>query len=120
MTDLVGLRPDVVAAGGDSTRTYVLDVVIPVYNEERDLPGSVRRLHRYLLAEVPYACRITVADNASTDHTLAVAQALADALPDVHVIHLDEKGRGGALYRAWMMSQADVVAYMDVDLSTEL
>ena len=71
------------------TRSYVLDIVIPVYNEERDLPGSVRRLHEYLAAEVPYPSRITIADNASTDSTLAVAQSLAQELPDVEVIHLD-------------------------------
>ena len=69
---------------------------------------------------MPYPSRITIADNASTDNTLAVAQALAEELPDVEVIHLDEKGRGGALYTAWMASEADVVAYMDVDLSTDL
>jgi putative flippase GtrA len=118
MTDLAGPSPSEV----DSrvTRSYVLDIVIPVYNEEIDLPGSIRRLHRYLADEVPYASRITVADNASTDSTLAVAHALADELPDVDVIHLDAKGRGGALHEAWMSSDADVVAYMDVDLSTGL
>jgi putative flippase GtrA len=102
------------------TRRCVLDIVIPVYNEERDLPGSIRRLHQFLATEVPYPSRITIADNASTDGTLAVAEALAEELPDVDVIHLDAKGRGGALYAAWMTSQADVVAYMDVDLSTDL
>jgi putative flippase GtrA len=118
MTDLaascsadVGPRP---------TRSCVLDIVVPVYNEEHDLPGSVRRLHHFLATEVPYSSRITIADNASTDDTLAVAEALAEELPDVDVIHLDAKGRGGALYTAWMASDADVVAYMDVDLSTDL
>jgi putative flippase GtrA len=120
MTDLAGCRPAEVAPRLDATRTYVLDIVIPVYNEEQDLPGSVRRLHHFLATEVPYPSRITVADNASTDRTLAVAQALADELPDVDVIHLDAKGRGGALYTAWMSSDANVVAYMDVDLSTDL
>src|SRR5258708_28571114 len=120
MTDLSACSPAEVAPRLDAARTYVLDIVIPVYNEERDLPGSVRRLHHYLATQVPYLSRITVADNASTDSTLAVAQALAEELPDVDVIHLDAKGRGGALYTAWMMSQADVVAYMDVDLSTDL
>jgi glycosyltransferase involved in cell wall biosynthesis/putative flippase GtrA len=100
--------------------TCVLDIVIPVYNEEHDLPDSIRRLHHYLATEVPYRSRITVADNASTDNTLAVGHALADELDDVEVIHLDAKGRGGALYTAWMGSDADVVAYMDVDLSTDL
>ena len=118
MTDLAASRTAEVPAR--PTHSCVLDIVIPVYNEEFDLPGSVRRLHQYLAAEVPYASRITIADNASTDNTLAVAQALAEELPDVGVIHLDQKGRGGALYTAWMASEADVVAYMDVDLSTDL
>jgi len=118
MTDLAGPRPATVAAR--LTRTYVLDIVIPVYNEERDLPGSVRRLHHYLATEVPYPSRITVADNASTDNTWAIAESLADELQDVDVVHLDQKGRGGALYTEWMASEADVAAYMDVDLSTEL
>jgi glycosyltransferase involved in cell wall biosynthesis/putative flippase GtrA len=118
MTDLADSRPAAVVAR--PTRSYILDIAIPVYNEERDLAGSVRRLHDYLVSEVPYLSRITIVDNASTDATLAVAESLADDLADVEVIHLDQKGRGGALYTAWMASEADVVAYMDVDLSTEL
>jgi putative flippase GtrA len=124
MTDLansrsagVQSRPSRLSAPGSS---YVLDIVIPVYNEERDLPGSVRRLHHFLATEVPYAARITVADNASTDSTLDVARRLAEELPHVDVIHLDAKGRGGALRAAWTSSTAEVVAYMDVDLSTDL
>jgi putative flippase GtrA len=108
------------AAGRGDDGGYILDIVIPVYNEEYDLPGCVRRLHKYLLAAVPYRSRITIADNASTDDTLAVAKRLAAELPDVDVLHLDAKGRGGALYAAWMASPAEVVAYMDVDLSTGL
>ena len=99
---------------------HVLDIVIPVHNEEHDLPGGVRRVHDYVCNYVPYSTRITLADNASTDRTLAVAHGLADELPDVDVIHIDTKGRGAALQTAWMKSPADVVAYMDVDLSTEL
>src|SRR6185295_5096422 len=98
VTDLAAPRTAEVAAR--PTRRCVLDIVIPVHNEEHDLAGSVRRLHRYLVAEVPYPSRITIADNASTDNTFAVAEALAEKLSDVEVIHLDEKGRGGALYTA--------------------
>lgn len=116
---------DTLPAGERTARTgvrgrYILDIVIPVFNEEDDLPSSVRRLHQYLLDEVPYRARIVVADNASTDRTLAVARQLADELPDVEVMHLEHKGRGGALAAAWAASPADVVAYMDVDLSTHL
>jgi putative flippase GtrA len=120
MTDLAGPGTPGVVPRPCTTRHYVLDIVIPVYNEERDLPGSVRRLHEYLASDVPYPARITVADNGSTDHTLELAHRLAKELPDIEVIHLDAKGRGGALSAAWMASPADVVVYMDVDLSTGL
>ncbi|MFF5233887.1 glycosyltransferase [Dactylosporangium sp. NPDC000521] len=105
---------DVTAAGA------VLDVVVPVYNEERYLGPCVRRLHAHLSTTFPYPFRITVADNASTDGTLAVATALAGELAGVEVLHLTEKGRGRALRAAWDASDAPVLAYMDVDLSTDL
>ncbi|WP_436971315.1 glycosyltransferase [Micromonospora vinacea] len=98
----------------------VLDVVIPVYNEEIDLGPCVRRLHAHLSAHFPYPFRITIADNASVDDTLKVADGLASELPGVEVLHLDAKGRGRALSAAWSASSAPVLAYMDVDLSTDL
>src|SRR4051794_632203 len=97
-----------------------VDLVVPVYNEQHSLPAAVERLHRYLDASFPFAWRIVVADNASTDATLAVAHQLAWELPGVDVLHLDEKGRGRALRTAWQSSPAEVVAYTDVDLSTGL
>jgi putative flippase GtrA len=98
----------------------VLDVVVPVYNEEIDLEPCVRRLHDYLSAQFPYRFRITIADNASTDATAAVAQGLVEALPEVTAVHLAQKGRGRALKHVWTRSDAAVLAYMDVDLSTDL
>jgi len=97
-----------------------IEIVIPVYNEERALGPSVERLRAYLDAEVPYPTVITVADNASTDRTWQVATRLAATLEGVRAVHLDEKGRGRALRAVWSASRADVVAYMDVDLSTDL
>ena len=98
----------------------VLDVVVPVHNEQDDLVPSVERLHAYLTAHLPYSFRITIADNASTDATLALAVDLADRLPGVAVAHLEQKGRGRALHQVWSLSDAEVLAYMDVDLSTDL
>ncbi|MFI7607755.1 glycosyltransferase [Micromonospora sp. NPDC049366] len=103
-----------------ATPTAVLEVVVPVHNEEVDLGPCVRRLHAHLSAHFPYPFRITIADNASTDATLALAEALAAELPSVGVRHLDAKGRGRALRAAWSESSAPVLAYMDVDLSTDL
>lgn len=98
----------------------VLDVTIPVYNEERDLEECLRRLHAYLRDAFPHTFRITVADNASTDGTLKTAERVARELREVSVVHLDEKGRGNALRKVWLASPSPVLAYMDVDLSTDL
>jgi putative flippase GtrA len=98
----------------------VLDVVVPVHNEESDLGAAVVRLHDYLTSRVPYGFRITIADNASTDATAAIADHLAATVPTVAVVHLPAKGRGGALRTVWSASDAQVLAYMDVDLSTDL
>ncbi|XVU26138.1 glycosyltransferase [Actinoplanes sp. CA-054009] len=98
----------------------VLDVVVPVYNEEIDLGPCVQRLHAYLRSYFPYRFRITIADNASTDSTADVARWLSSELPEVRWVHLPEKGRGRALKYVWTHSDAAVLAYMDVDLSTDL
>jgi glycosyltransferase involved in cell wall biosynthesis len=97
-----------------------VDIVIPVYNEERALPVSIPTLCQYLNSYVPYHWTVTIADNASVDRTLEVAQELAQSHPRVKVLHLDQKGRGRALKAAWLASEADIVSYMDVDLSTNL
>jgi len=97
-----------------------LDIVVPVFNEERALEASIRRLHAYLRDDFPFSWRIVIADNASTDGTTAVAQRLARELPQVEALRLDAKGRGRALRAAWSTSPARAVAYMDVDLSTDL
>src|SRR5687768_1732820 len=101
-------------------RTLDVEIVVPVFNEEAALERSVRRLHRFLDSELPFTWRIVIADNASSDATPAIAARLADALPGVELLRLERKGRGRALRAAWATSGARVVAYMDVDLSTDL
>jgi putative flippase GtrA len=97
-----------------------VEIVIPVRNEERDLGPSVRRLHAYLRDHFPFAARITIADNGSDDGTWAVATALTEELSSVRAVRIERPGRGGALRSVWLASDADIYAYMDVDLSTDL
>ncbi|MDQ3790997.1 MAG: bifunctional glycosyltransferase family 2/GtrA family protein [Actinomycetota bacterium] len=111
-TDRGAIEPD--------GETPVLDVVVPVFNEERDLAPCVRSLHEHLSTGFPYRFRITIADNASTDGTAAVGRALSEEFAEVTVVHLPEKGRGRALHHVWSASDAAILAYLDVDLSTDL
>ncbi len=104
---------------GTAPATTVLEVVIPVHDEEAQLEASVERVLAHLRT-LPWSARVTIADNASTDQTALIAQRLAHAHPEVEAVHLAEKGRGRALKRVWRASTSDVLVYMDVDLSTDL
>jgi glycosyltransferase involved in cell wall biosynthesis len=98
-----------------------VEIVVPVRNEERELVPNVRRLVAHLRDSFPFTARITIADNGSTDATWALARGLTDAYPGlVRAVRLDLPGRGRALRAVWSASDADVVAYLDVDLSTDL
>ena len=98
-----------------------LEIVIPVYNEEKELEGSINKLHSFLIRNFrDYHWSITIADNASTDNSLSIAKKLARRKNGVGFIHLDQKGRGRAVKKVWSQSRADFLSYMDVDLSTDL
>ena len=97
-----------------------LEIVVPVFNEESVLEKSITELADYLKLEMPASWQITIADNASTDNTAIIATRLAEVMPNVEYRRLDVKGRGHALRDAWSSSKAEVLAYLDVDLSTDL
>ena len=101
--------------------TTTLDLVVPVLNEEKTLQSSVGKLHEFLSNRLTsHDWRIVIADNGSTDSTMDVARELAELHPRVDYLHLDQRGRGRALAKAWLESKADIVGYTDVDLSTDL
>jgi putative flippase GtrA len=114
---LSGPRDDQSPAGAPSV---LLDLVLPVYDEQGDLEPSVRTLHEFLSTRFPHPFRITIADNASTDATPGIAARLAAELPHVVSVRLERKGRGRALRAVWAASDAAVLAYCDIDLSTDL
>ena len=102
-------------------RKVTVEVVIPVYNEEKTLTHSIKKLHEHMLANfAKFDWNILIADNGSSDKTLEVANSLNQDMNSIKVLHLDKKGRGRALLKAWIQSKADVMCYMDVDLSTNL
>lgn len=101
-------------------RTLTVDIVLPVLNEAHILEESVRALCMYMDDNLPYRYQIIIADNGSTDGTRRVAAMLAEHFPAVRVVCLPEKGRGRALKQVWLQSRADIVSYMDIDLSTNL
>ena len=97
-----------------------VDIVIPVFNEEQALPRSIVILADFLKANLRNPWQIVIADNASTDKTQSVSEMLCERYAGVNYVHIPRKGRGRALRAAWLDSTADIVSYMDVDLSTDL
>ena len=97
-----------------------VDIAIPVYNEEKDLPRSIDILTKFLRDNLENPWRIVIADNGSSDNTLSVAEMLSNRYTNVGCVHIPQKGRGRALRHVWLESTADIVSYMDVDLSTDL
>src|SRR3989344_2230265 len=105
----------------EKTKNPSVNIVIPVYNEERELSENVTKLRQYLGTHLTdFFWRISIADNASTDRTLTLARKLAKRFPEIAVVHVDKKGRGRAVKYVWQKDDADIQAYMDVDLPTDL
>lgn len=107
-------------AGSRGSNIPLVDVVIPVLNEQAQLAASIEVLRDHLRQRFPYRWRIVIVDNASTDETPVVGNELARVYPDVSYLRLEERGRGRALRAAWTSTDAEIVSYMDVDLSTNL
>jgi len=97
-----------------------VSIVIPVYNEERRLPGCIPKLVGFLEQQGDYLWDVVIADNGSVDRTLEIAQSYANERYEIRVRHTPLKGRGRAVKAAWLESEAEILCYMDVDLSTDL
>lgn len=98
-----------------------VEIAIPVYNEEKELQGSIEKLYDFCKKNLTkYSWHITIADNASSDNTPIIASNIEKLHKEVSLLRLEEKGRGRAIKRAWSKSNADYCVYMDLDLSTDL
>lgn len=95
-------------------------LVIPIYNEEANITRAVAETINYLETQTVYSYKVLVTDNASTDNSPQIVKNLIKKYPQLSYLRLPEKGRGLALKEAWEQSEEDIVAYMDVDLSSPL
>src|ERR1041385_1741094 len=97
----------------------LISVTIPVFNEQAELARNVGRLLRFLESQHQGEYEVVIADNGSTDRTLEIAREMEAQHETIRVVHMDQKGRGRALKKVWMETPADILCYMDVDLSTD-
>lgn len=99
-----------------------IDIVIPAYNEEEILENNIDKLMGFLKVNFTYYknCKVIIADNGSTDDTRGIAEKLRQKYTKLSYVYLSQKGRGSALKKVWLESDADIVSYMDADLSADL
>lgn len=99
----------------------LVDILLPVYNEEHVLECSINTLRDFLIKNADFLnWIITIGDNASLDRTFEVGKELERKYSDVKLLHINQKGRGRMVKYAWSNSKADILVYMDIDLSTDL
>ena len=100
----------------------LVEITIPILNEESTLFQQVRKVHLYIETNLSDLgpIRIILADNGSTDKTPEIARSLTQELTNVHYLCLEQRGVGRALKASWELSKADIIGYMDLDLATDL
>lgn len=97
-----------------------VDLVLPVYNEEAQLKKNALKVYSFLKGQPGYDWRILIVSNGSTDRTAVIGERLSRQYPEISLLNLKEKGRGRALKTAWLASKAEILSYMDIDLSADL
>jgi dolichyl-phosphate beta-glucosyltransferase len=104
------------AAGESSQNGPTLSVIVPAYNEERGLAGTLRTLARYLAAK-PWRWEVRVVDDGSSDATRQVVDQFSRSEPRVVLQPEPHRGKGGAV-RAGMIASGAAFRFMcDADLS---
>lgn len=97
-----------------------IDITIPVLNEERTLKEQILKILDYMNKSQIKQFKIIIADNGSTDNTSYIAKDLAMKYEKIKYLKINKKGVGLALRTSWLESNADIVGYMDLDLSTDI
>ena len=101
-------------------RKITVDIVVPVYNEQETLATQIKKLHNYVEQIEKINCSIIIANNGSQDETASIAIELTKIYSNVRYSFTSQPGPGKILKQCWSQSDADIVGYMDLDLSTSL
>lgn len=97
-----------------------LNILFPVLNEHLRLERGIRRTEEYVQKHVSIPCRLTIVDNGSDDDTPEIGKRLAEEFENVEYVRIEQRGVGIAFRTGVERSQADLIGYMDIDLSTDI
>ena len=97
-----------------------INILFPVLNEHLRLEKGIRKAAEYMRAEIDIPYKLTILDNGSDDDTPEIGKRLAEEFPEVEFVRIEERGVGIAFKTGVERSSADIVGYMDIDLSTDI
>ena len=93
-----------------------LSIVIPAYNEERRLPGTLEQVFAFL-REQSYTSEVLVVENGSSDHTFEIAQKFARRYEKLYAFREGQRGKGNAVRRGMLEARGNYRFLCDADLS---
>ncbi|OGY38783.1 MAG: hypothetical protein A2418_02565 [Candidatus Brennerbacteria bacterium RIFOXYC1_FULL_41_11] len=97
-----------------------LSVIIPAYNEEKSLPGTLRSVFSYL-GKQSYSWEVLVVNDGSEDRTKDLALEFQKSFPELRLIeNFKNRGKGFAVKNGVLHSKGDLVLFMDADNSTKI
>jgi len=94
-----------------------LSLVIPTYNEGKNIPQIVQLLSQLLDQAIPEAYELIVVDDNSPDCTWEIAQQIMPNYPQLRVMRrVEERGLSTAVIRGWQAARGEVLGVIDGDL----
>ena len=97
-----------------------INILFPVLNEHLRLEKGIDKCVAYMRENVHIPYKLTIVDNGSDDDTPEIGKRLADKYDEVEHVRIEERGVGIAFKTGVLRCEADIVGYMDIDLSTDL
>lgn len=98
-------------------RSILLSLVIPTYNEGKNVQKIVKLLSQQLDAAIPEAYELIVVDDNSPDRTWEIAQEIMPDYPQLRVMRrIEERGLSTAVIRGWQAARGEVLGVIDADL----
>jgi glycosyltransferase involved in cell wall biosynthesis len=100
-----------------------VDIMLPVYHGNlAEIPGSVKKqVDFFEEALKDYDWRIVLAINGrNADEVIRLAKNLGKNDRRIGFSYVEQSGKGSGIIHAWSMSNADIISYMDIDLSTDI
>ena len=97
-----------------------LSIIIPCFNEETRLPGTLQSVAEYLTT-YPHDCEVIVVDDGSADRTKLAAEAFGNKIKNLRVLRFEQNGgKGHAVKNGMLAARGDYVIFMDADNATPI